>query len=170
MDKIIIINDNRIAEKLEKFILDNRKHIKLISDMDEVSLGQNPVLKEIIGRYEAKNKIRLIADNQVWFFKSGQVVRIEAIEQDVLVYLQDGKCNRVSINIDRAWEQLESFLFIRVDPRHIINVNYIAKFTGDSADTIYLLDGTGVPVSSEFRSSLLSILKRVGPPASSGSC
>lgn len=158
MDKIIIINDKRIEDSLEKFIADNQKHIRLISDMDEMSLGQNPILKEIIERYEQKNKIKVMAKDKVWFFPSSKIIRVEAIGSAVRIYNRNGSITDVSLEVDKLWSQLDSNTFVRVHREHILNVKYITKIFDDQSPKIILEDNSEVPVGKEYNSSIQSIV------------
>lgn len=159
MDKIIIINDTRIENKLEEFLVANRKHVRLITNMEELSLGGNPVFKEIIDRYEQKNKIRILAGNQVWFFKSSEICRIEANGNTIKIH-QKHHISEIKIDINRLWDQLESFSFIRVHPLHIVNFNCIVKLYESYNNTIVLSDGYKIPVSDDYKSSVLHVINK----------
>jgi len=159
MDKIIIINDSRIEDKLEKFLIANRNHIRFISDMDEVALCQNPVLMEIINRYEEKHKIRIESGNQQWFFRSAEIVRIEAKNDNIEIHLNNKRIIRINLKIDLLKKHLESFSFIRVHKDHIVNVNYLSKIYDMNAEVIELSNGTRLPVSKSYKSSVQHIFE-----------
>jgi DNA-binding LytR/AlgR family response regulator len=155
MDKIIIIDDSGIANQLEAFLTANREHIRLSSDMDEISLGLNPVLKEIVKRYEEKHKIKIKSKDNIYFFKNNEIVRFEAKLDQTSIFLVSNEATEVNEYIDNIEEQLKNFDFLRIHTNHIINVHFISKIFEKGQNTIELTDGTILPVS-DFRKELIN--------------
>lgn len=160
MDKIIIINDNKIEEKLERFLAANRQNIRLVSDMDEMALARNPVLKEIIQRYERKHKLRITSDDQVWLFRSSEIVWIERQKDSLILHLRSWKTEKVTLTFSKLLPQLDGFPFAQIHPDYIINLNYLSTVHEKQAEVVDLTDGTSLPVGTQFRSEIKRILMK----------
>ena len=159
MDKIIIIDNNEIQEELEKFIIANKKHILFNSDMDQLSLERNPILKGIIDNYEEKHKIKIQTKNRIWFFKSGEIIHLEAKQQNTLLYLTNKNRSLINENIDQIENQLKDFSFIRIHNDHIINVNFISKINAGWDENVELINGDIIPIESQRKQSILKSLE-----------
>jgi DNA-binding LytR/AlgR family response regulator len=160
MDKIIIINDNKIEEQLERFLAANRQNIRLVSDMDEMALARNPVLKEIIQQYEQKHKLRITSDDQVWLFRSSEIVWIEREKNSLVVHLRSWKTEKVDLPVAKLMPQLEGFPFVQVHPDYIINLNYLATVHEKDAKVVDLTDGTSLPIGRHYRSAIKKVLMK----------
>ncbi|NOX46768.1 MAG: hypothetical protein GXO89_07305 [Chlorobi bacterium] len=159
MDKIIIIDNNEIQEELDKFINTNQKHILFNSDMDQLSLERNPILKGIINNYEVKHKIKIQTKNRIWFFKSGEIIRLEGKRQNTILYLTNKSRPLINESIDQIENQLKDFSFIRIHNDHIINVNFISKIATGQDEYIELINGETIPVESQRKQSILKSLE-----------
>ena len=159
MDKIIIIDNNEIQEELEKFIVANKKHILFNSDMDLLSLERNPILKDIIENYESKHKIKIHTKSRVWFFKSGEIIHLEAKQQNTLLYLTNKNRSLINENIDQIENQLKDFSFIRIHDNHIINMNFISKINAGGDENIELINGDIIPIESQRKQYILKSLE-----------
>lgn len=155
MDRIIIINDNGIQKELNDFLSANQHHIMLNSGLDEVAPDENSMLSEIIKQYEAKHKIKIQSKDNIYFFKSNEIVHIKAQMDQTTIYLISNKVVEVNEYIDNIEEQLKDVAFLRIHTNHIINVHFIAKIFDKGQNTIELNDGTVLPVS-EFRKELIT--------------
>ena len=160
MDRIFIIDDDGIKEKLEKFLIANKKHIRLNSDMDELSLGNNSILSEIIKRYEDKHKLKIQTKDKIRFYKSNEIIRFEAKQDKTIIFLSDNTTSEIDKSINDIESQLKSFFFIRTHENHIINVNYISKIYGDSDELIELLNGETVPVTINRKKYIMNFLNK----------
>ena len=159
MDKIIIIDNNDIQEELDKFININQKHILFNSDMEQLSLERNPILKVIIDEYEEKHKIKIQTKNRIWFFKSGEIIRLEGKRQNTILYLTNKNRSLINESIDQIENQLKDFSFIRIHNDHIINVNFISKITAGQDEYIELINGEIVPIESQRKQYILKSLE-----------
>jgi two-component system LytT family response regulator len=159
VDKIIIIDNNEIREELEKFIIANRKHILFNSDMDQLSLERNPILKGIIENYEEKHKIKIRTKNRIWFFKSNEIIRLEAKQQNTVLYLTNQNRSLINESIDQIENQLKDFSFIRIHDDHIVNVNFISKITAGQDENIELINGEIVPIENQRKQYILQSLE-----------
>ncbi|MEZ5198456.1 MAG: LytTR family transcriptional regulator DNA-binding domain-containing protein [Bacteroidales bacterium] len=160
MDKIIIIDDSGIKKELEAFLMANKNHIRLSSDMDELSLGQNPVLKEIVRRYEEKHKVKIQSKDHVRFYKLNDIIHFEAAENFTFIYQSDGTKNIVNETIDSIEIQLQDFPFFRTHPNHIVNLHHIVRVSDQSENRIELSTGDNVPVTASKKEIIIDFLNK----------
>lgn len=160
MDKIIIIDDSGIKKELEVFLLANREHIRLSSDMDEVSLGQNPALKEIINRYEEKHKVKIQSKDYVRFYKLSEIIYIKSFENKSTLYQDNNNSIILNETIDSIENQLLDFPFLRVHLNYIVNLNHVVRVSGKIEDSIELTNGDIVPVSKAKNEIIIDFLNK----------
>lgn len=160
MDKIIIIDDSGIQNELEKFLIANKKHIRLSSDMDEVSLGQNPILKEIARRYEEKHKVKIQSKDHIRFFQANEIIRFKANNNKTITFLTNEKVVEINETIDNIEQQLEYLPFLRIHEAHIINVHFISKIFDKTENNIELNDGTLLPVTEIRKEFIMNFLNK----------
>ncbi|MBL7105867.1 MAG: LytTR family transcriptional regulator DNA-binding domain-containing protein [Bacteroidales bacterium] len=160
MDKIIIIDDSGIQNELEKFLIANKKHIRLSSDMDELSLSNNSILSEIIKRYEDKHKLKIQTKNKIRFYKSNEIIRFEAKQDKTIIFLSDNTTYEIDVSIDGIDSQLKSFSFIRIHDNHIINMNYISKISGNFNAQIELTNRETIPVAKNRKKHIMDSLNK----------
>ena len=121
MDKIIVINDSGIQPELEEFLIANKKHVRFNSDMDEMSLGQNPILKEIVRKYEEKQKIKIHSKDNIRFFQANEIIRFKANKDKTIVFLINEKVVEINESIDKIEQQLKVLPFLRIHENHIMS-------------------------------------------------
>ena len=160
MDKIIIINDIGIQPELEKFLIANKKHIRFSSDMEEISLGQNPILKEIVRRYEEKHKVKIQSKDHIMFFQANEIIRFKANGGKTIIFLTNEKVVEINETIDNIEQQLEYQPFLRIHEGHIINVHFISKFFDKAENNIELNDGTLLPVTEIRKEFIMNFLNK----------
>jgi two-component system LytT family response regulator len=160
LDKIIIIDDSGIKKELEAFLLANREHIRLSSYMDEVSLGQNPVLKEIVRRYEERHKVKIQSKDLVRFYKLNDIIHFKSEGNKTILFQSDGTSNLIGENIDDIEKQLTNFPFIRTHEHYIVNLHHIKKVSGANDDLIELGNGGVVPVSPAKKKLIIDFLNK----------
>ena len=160
MDRIIIIDDSGIQKKLEKFLLANKNNIRLNTDMDEIALSNDFALSEIIKTYEEKHKLKIHTKSRVWFFKSREIIRFEALEKDTRVYLTNQNRPVINENIDEVENQIKDFSFLRIHNKHIINMNHIARIFEDDSEKISLLNGDVLPVEKLRKQYILESIEK----------
>ncbi len=160
MDKIIIIDDSGIQKELEEFLKTNKKHIRLSSDMEELAMTSNPVLKEIIKRYEEKHKVKIQSKDHVFFYKSSELLRFEAFLSKTIIFQLDGSQQQISEDIDTIEFQLKDFPFIRTHPDHIVNLHYISRISDKASQSIELSDGTHIPVTIQRKNIIIETFRK----------
>ena len=160
MDKIIIINDSGIQPELEEFLITNKKHVRFNSDMDEMSLGQNPILKEIVRKYEEKHKVKIQSKDNIRFFQANEIIRFQATYNKTTIFLINDKEVEINETIDKIEQQLKVLPFLRINENHIINVHFISKIFDKTENNIELNDGTLLPVTEIRKNTITKFLNK----------
>ena len=160
MDKIIIIDDNGIQKELAEFLMANKNHVRLHSNMDELSLSTNPLLKEIIKQYGEKHKVKIQSKDNIRFFKTNDIIRFEAIYGKTTIYMTDGSHSEISENISAIEEQLEDFSFLRIHPNHIVNLQFLSKISSQDKNQIELTSGVILPVTETHKELIIEFLNK----------
>lgn len=160
MDKIIIIDDSGIQKELESFLIANKEHIRLNSNMDEISLGHNPVLKEIVKQYEEKHKVKIQSKDHVRFYKQNEIIYLKSNENKTILYQSDHSKTSVNENIDAIEQQLKNFPFLRTHHDYIVNLHHIVKISGQDMDLIILTNGNTLPVTEIKKAIIIEFLNK----------
>ncbi|MCF8403921.1 MAG: LytTR family transcriptional regulator [Bacteroidales bacterium] len=160
MDKIIIIDDSDIKKELEAFLDANKNHIRLHSDMDEFSLGKNPLLNEIITQYEEKHKIKIRSKDYVGFYRSSDIIRFEEVGSKTIIHLADGMVNEINEDLDIIEKQLQDFPFIRTHPKHIINIHSISKISKHPTNAVELNNGCLIPITDHLKNTIIEMFNK----------
>jgi len=160
MDKIIIIDDSGIQEKLDKFLSANKNHVRLSADMDEVSLRGNSAFMEILKYYEEKHKLKIHTKDKVWFYKINEVLRFEAVYGKTRIYFSNGSTSLLNVTIDEIENQLRDFPFFKIHSSHIINGNYISRITDSPNGLIELTNGDSVPIKKSYKKQILNFINK----------
>jgi len=160
MDKIIIIDDNGIQQEVQKFITNNKNHIRLSSDMDELSLAGNPLVKEIINQYEARHKVKICSGDKIRFYYFNHIVRLEKKAEKTKIYLSDGSHSLLNEEIKNIEIQLRNFPFLRVHPKHIVNLHFLAKISRLPTSHIELSTGKLIPITESSKKAIIDFLNK----------
>jgi DNA-binding LytR/AlgR family response regulator len=160
MDRIIIIDDSVIRSELERFIIANRNHIRFNSDFDSLSLGSDPLLKEILSKYEDKYRIKIRSKDKLYFFRRNEIVRFEKQGEKARIILHDKKVIDLNESFESLANQLEDAPFARVHEHHLVNVYQIEKIPTISDPNLTTSDGIVIPVEQSRMSLLISMINR----------
>ena len=160
MDKIIIIDDSGIQRELEKFLLANKDHIRLSSDMDEVSLAQNPILKEIVKRYEQKHKVKIQSKDHVRFYKLNDIIHLKSIGTKTILYQSDHNQIEINESLNNIELQLQHFPFFKTHQIHIVNLHHLVKIADKPEVSIELSNGDIVPVTASKKKTIIEFLDK----------
>jgi len=160
MDRIIIIDDKVIRNELEAFLIANQEHIRLNSDMDEVSLSENPTLQEIITLYEDKYKVKIRSRDNIRFYKLNDIVRLESLDKQTKLILINGKINLINESLADVEKQLKDFPFFRTHTHHIVNLHHVTGIKDLAEASIMLSTGDAVPLSNKEKELIINILNK----------
>lgn len=88
-----------------------------------------------------------------------EIIRIEAASNYSIVYLLNGETIVVSKALSQFEEILSDLNFMRVHNTHLINLNYVKKYTKGQGGLVTLTDGTQIAVSRSRKNDFLEALK-----------
>lgn len=100
-------------------------------------------------------KIVLKTIKSIYVVPVNNIVRLEADSSYTHFILYNGSKITVSDNLKKFELDLKNHHFIRVHHTHIINIEYIVKFTKIHGGYIELMDGTTIPVSKRRKEELM---------------
>lgn len=106
-------------------------------------------------------KIILKTNNDIHIVAISSIIRCEAESSYTHFFLYNGTEITVSKNLKKYEHDLKPYHFVRVHNSHIINVDYITKFSNNSGGVIELIDGTTIPVSKRRKEELLNIISNL---------
>jgi len=114
MDRIIIIDDNGIQHDLNHFLKANKNHIRLDSDIKELSTGSNSLIKEIIESYENKYRIKFQSKDLVYIFKVNEILYLKAKQDKTEIYLTKGDPVELDSKLEKFEDQLKDYQILNV--------------------------------------------------------
>lgn len=127
---------------------------------DQTELKLNALLANIHSISKEVKKIVLKTAESIFLVNVQDIIRCEADDCYTTFFLSDGKKILVSRTIKEYEEMLGDYGFFRPHQSHIINLYYIERFDKHSGGTIFMKDGSQIPVSSRKRDSLLKIFDK----------
>ena len=160
MDRIIIIDDKGIKDDLEAFLIANQEHIRLNSDMDEVTRGTNPTLQEIISLYEKKYKVKIRSRDNIRFYRLNDIVSLKADKKQTIVKLINGKTNIVNESLGEVETQLENFPFYRTHKNHLVNLHHVTGIKDDPVSKVIMTNGDNIPLAAKAKQMIIETLNK----------
>jgi len=106
-------------------------------------------------------KIILKTNNDLHIVSISSIVRCEAESSYTHFFLYNGTEITVSKNLKKFEQDLKPYHFVRVHNSHIINVDYITKFSNNNGGVIELINGTTIPVSKRKKEELIKIISEL---------
>lgn len=100
----------------------------------------------------------LATNRGVLVFQQADIVRLEASGNYTIFSIQNHKQTLASYTLAEFEPKLNPTKFIRVHKSHLINLQYVVKYTKGDGGTLTLQDGSEIPVS---RSRKEEVLKRL---------
>jgi hypothetical protein len=100
----------------------------------------------------------LATNRGVLVFQQADIVRLEASGNYTIFSIQNHKQTLASYTLAEFEPKLNPSKFIRVHKSHVINLQYVVKYTKGDGGTLTLQDGSEIPVS---RSRKEEVLKRL---------
>jgi two-component system LytT family response regulator len=97
--------------------------------------------------------------DSIHFVKARNIVRLEAEDNYTHIYLTSGQRVTASKTIKLYETLLAPFNFYRVHKRHLINMNFMAKFVKGEGGYLVMQDGTRIEVSRRRRPAFLDRLR-----------
>jgi len=81
-------------------------------------------------------------------FSINTIIRIEEIDQETYLFLNDGTKSKSVLSIDVLEWELPKDIFSRVHPNHLINTNYRKKLFTVHTQWIELENGEKIPIEN----------------------
>lgn len=143
----------------------NRQKILLKSI--EFEQSQNKLLAQRLAQQETQprqeeyfdyNSFSLATNKGVLVFQQADIVRLEASGNYTIFSIHNHKQTLASYTLSEFEPKLNPSKFIRVHKSHVVNLQYVVKYTKGDGGTLTLQDGSEIPVS---RSRKEEVLKRL---------
>ena len=145
------VQERELAEALHKYaIKQNKQNLsKQFEEFLNSRQNQSGQLK----------KISVPTSNGLEFIKLDDIIRLKAEINYTNIYLCEGR----KITVARTLKEFEKMLsgngFVRIHNSHIINLNYLKKYTKGNGGVVFLEDGTQLDVSRQRKEEFLTTLK-----------
>lgn len=111
------------------------------------------------------NKMSISAVDGIHFVNIKDIIRFEAEDNYTHIYLLGGERITASKTIKSYENMLDTYNFYRVHKRHVVNLNFIRKFTRGEGSMVIMEDGLEIDVSRRRRPAFLERLRllQAGP-------
>lgn len=129
-------------------------------EKDQTELKLNALLSNIDSISKEVKKIVLKTAESIFLINVQDIIRCEADDCYTNFFLTDGKKILVSKTLKEYEEMLCDYGFFRSHQSHIINLYFIERFDKHAGGTIFMKDGSQIPVSSRKRDALLKIFDK----------
>lgn len=151
---IALVNRQRI---LLKSILFEQNQNKLLAEQlvrQKVNISQ----EEQEANYES---FSLATNRGILVFQQADIVRLEASGNYTIFSIHNHKQTLASYTLSDFEPKLNPSKFIRVHKSHVVNLQYVVKYTKGDGGTLTLQDGSEIPVSRSRKEELLKRLHTV---------
>ena len=108
----------------------------------------------------AFEKISIFCEDGIHFIKMRDIIRCEAEDNYTHIHLCGGKRITSAKTLKSYEDMLRGLNFYRVHKRHLVNLNFTAKFVKSDGGYLIMEDGTQINVSRRRRPELLQIFKQ----------
>ena len=133
--------------------------IKKITKKEDENIKISAILNNINNNSENK-KIVLNTSDNIFVINTKDIVKCSSEGNYTIFYLN----NKQKIVISKTLKEYESLLsdygFIRIHRSHLINVNYIEKYSKENS-ILYMKDNSQIPVSYRKKDELLKFLQNL---------
>lgn len=104
--------------------------------------------------------MKIIANNQILFFKNNDVIRLESDQDRTTFHFQDGSSEVVDSELNTINDQIKDSDFIRVHKDHVVNTNFISKIPENNSNQIELTNGAHIPVTASTKTQIIKLLEK----------
>lgn len=91
--------------------------------------------------------------------KVDSIIRVEEIDSETILFLDDGTNAQSVLSIDVLEWDLPKDIFVRVHPKHLINTSYSKKLFTVTTQFIELENGEKIPINQELTKNKRMIQK-----------
>ena len=104
-----------------------------------------------------EKKIILKTNEDIFIVSVNEIIRCEADSSYTHFFLENGTHITVSGTLKKYDDYLKHFNFIRVHHSHIVNLNFITKFSKLKGGSLQLKNGDIIPVSKRKKDDMLKL-------------
>ncbi len=107
---------------------------------------QKTTIKEI-EKEDVKNYLNLSDTLNNSFIRLDTIVFVEAMNEDCIIYVNNGNKHIVNKTIDALNNLLPQQKFIQIPPMHIVNIAFINRYVTGKENYLVLYDGIRIAIS-----------------------
>ncbi len=108
---------------------------------------------------QAEQKLLLNDADNVYLVNQNDVVRLESESNYTRFYLTNGQVVLIARTLKEFAEVLVAPLFFRPHRSHLINLNHFGRLDKKNGGTIYMRDGSSLPVATRKKEQLIEALR-----------
>ena len=105
-----------------------------------------------------ESSIRIPTYDAIHFIPLEHIIRIQSESNYSRIFLKQNKVILVSKTLKHFSKILSDRLFIRTHQSHLINKSYVSSAVIKNGLSIYLIEGTRIPVSRSRKAQVISFL------------
>lgn len=143
----------------------NRQRILLKSILFEQNLNKLLSAQLVSQQVQVEQVVKpdhetfsLATNKGVFVFQQSDIVRLEASGNYTIFSIQHHPQTLASYTLSEFERKLDPSKFIRVHKSHVVNLQYVVRYTKGDGGTLTLQDGTDIPVSRSRKEEVLSRL------------
>lgn len=126
---------------------------------------QHPIqeiqVAEAISIQSSKNLTQIVLSDAdtVYLVKVADIIRCQSEDNYTRFFLSDGRILLISKTLKEYSEMLENSRFFRCHQSHLINLGFFDRLDKRDGGTIFLKDGSTVPLATRKKDLLLQVLR-----------
>lgn len=117
------------------------------------------LLENLLNPGHVRNRIGIPTEAGLEFVPTDEIVRCEGFQKYTKVHMLGRKETLSSYNIGEFRKLLENYGFFAIHKSHLINLLHIKRY--DKEGTVFMVDGSPVPVSRRKKQEFLELLTRL---------
>ncbi len=117
------------------------------------------LLENLLNPGHVRNRIGIPTEAGLEFVPTDEIVRCEGFQKYTKVHILGRKETLSSYNIGEFRKLLENYGFFAIHKSHLINMLHIKRY--DKEGTVFMVDGSPVPVSRRKKHEFLELLTRL---------
>jgi len=103
-------------------------------------------------------RIGIATTDGISFISINDIIRLAADRSYCYVHLSDGEKLLVSKPLKELQAQLTSDNFFRVHAKHLINIDYIKKYSKEDGGSIMMTDSSNIPIARRRKQEFLEVI------------
>ncbi len=102
--------------------------------------------------------MKIISKDQIRFFKNHEILRLESVGENTIIYFLDGNSLEIDNPLDNIEAEMKNTEFIRIHDKHIVNVNHIARIAAGNDDFVELSNAEVLPIETGQKQLIMELL------------